>query len=82
MKQLLLLPFALCMLAGSAWSATLDERVASLNAQLKNNPSYNACLAREFARVASDEKSQHDTDVAQAFMALAEEYAQKAGAAK
>ena len=86
MKRLSLLAVAICMSAGTAaaagWTVSVDERADALNANLKGNSSYEAHLARELASVATEEKSQHDIQVAKAFMNMAEEHAAKAGGSK
>jgi len=83
MKRLSLLAVALCMSAGTAaaagWTVSVDDRGDALTAQLKGNNSYQAHLARELSSIASEEKSQHDVQVAKAFMDMAEEHAAKAG---
>jgi len=85
-KKISLLAAAMLVCAGSASAASftvsVDERADTLATQLKGNNSYHAHLAREFADVAMEEKSQHDISVARAFMAKAEEYAAQAGGAK
>ncbi|MDX8397570.1 MAG: hypothetical protein R8K49_04545 [Mariprofundaceae bacterium] len=86
MKRLSMLVVLVCMSAGTAFSAdwleSVDDRYDVLHNQLKGNHSYEAHLARELASIASEEKSQHDTDVAKAFMTMAEQHAHKAGVAK
>jgi len=75
-----LLAFALPAQAGAF--SSVEDRQAQLNEQLKGNDSYHAHMARELAKVASDEKSQHDINVAKKFMDMAEEHAAQAGGAK
>ncbi len=86
MKKLSLLAVAMLMCAGTAsaasWNESVDDRADALKAQLKGDYSYKAHLAREFAGVAVEEKSQHDVQVAKAFMDKAEEYAAQAGGLK
>jgi len=80
MKNISLYLVAICMSASTAMAASIEDRSDSMEAQLKGNHSYHAELARELSNIANEEKSQHDSDVGQAFMRLAEEHAQKAGA--
>ncbi len=86
MKKISLLAVAMLMCAGTAsagaWTDSVDERADALTSQLKGNNSYHAHLARELADVAMEEKSQHDIDVARAFMNKAEEHAAQAGGSK
>jgi len=86
MKRLSLLAVAMCLSVGTAsaadWTVSVDDRAEALNASLKGNSSYEAHLARELASVASEEKLQHDAQVAKAFMSMAEEHAAKAGGSK
>ncbi|MDQ6953948.1 MAG: hypothetical protein Q9M20_00710 [Mariprofundaceae bacterium] len=86
MKRLSLLAVAMLVFASSAaaadWKVSVDDRYDSLYAQLKDNNSYQAHLAREFASVAVEEKMQHDIGVAKAFMDKAEEHAAQAGSMK
>ncbi|MDQ6955895.1 MAG: hypothetical protein Q9M21_01740 [Mariprofundaceae bacterium] len=86
MKQLGLLVVLLSISTGTAaaasWNEGVDDRADALEVQLKGNHSYKAHLAREFAGVAVEEKSQHDIQVAKAFMDKAEEYAAQAGGSK
>ncbi len=85
MKSILLF-FTMLIFSGTSSAAGfmmgVDERADALEAALKGNNSYQAHLAREFASVAVEEKSQSDTCVARAFMAKAEEHAAKAGGSK
>jgi len=82
-KKLSLLAAGMLICAGSvsaaSFTASVDDRAEALTAQLKGNNSYQAYLAREFSDVAAEEKSQHDIQVARAFMDKAEEYAAQAG---
>jgi len=86
MKRLTLLAAAMLMCVGTAsagsWTDGVDGRADALEIQLKGNNSYHAHLAREFASIAMEEKSQHDICVARAFMAKAEECAAQAGGSK
>ncbi len=85
MKSILFLItlFAFALPASSAgFSVGVDQRSDAVSAQLKGDNSYHAHLARELSDIAIEEKSQHDIDVAKAFMDLAEEHAAKAGGAK
>jgi len=86
MRRLSFMVLALCMSTASvsaeSWRNSVETRADALSASLQGNHSYEANLAREFADIALDEKSQHDTDIAKAFMTKAEEHAAKAGAAK
>ncbi|MDQ6991856.1 MAG: hypothetical protein Q9M31_00135 [Mariprofundus sp.] len=61
---------------------SVDDRGDKITDQLQGNNSYHAHLAREFAMIASSEKSQHDLGVAKCFIKMAEEEAAKAGDAK
>lgn len=83
MKKLGFLVMFLCMTATSAVAGSLftsiEERTSHLKEQLAGNNSYHANLAREFAKIADEEKSQHDIDVARYFMNMAEEHAKLAG---
>jgi len=75
--------FAFALPASSAgFSVGVDERSDVISAQLQGNNSYHAHLARELSDIAIEEKSQHDIDVAKAFMDMAEQHAAKAGGAK
>ncbi|MDQ6974801.1 MAG: hypothetical protein Q9M10_07925 [Mariprofundaceae bacterium] len=80
MKKISLCLVVIGMSATTAMAASIEERSATIETQLKGKHGYHAELARELASIASEEKDQHDTDVGQAFMRLAEEHAQKAGA--
>ncbi len=86
MKRIILLTAAMCLFAGTAtaagWSVSVDDRAAALNTQLEGNHSYHAYLARDLADIATEEKAQHDGDVARAFMNMAEEHAAQAGGSK
>ncbi|MBN4073465.1 hypothetical protein JYT23_01370 [Mariprofundus ferrooxydans] len=75
--------FAFALPANSAgFSVGVDQRSDAVTAQLQGNNSYHAHLARELSDIAIEEKSQHDIDVAKAFMDMAEEHAAKAGGVK
>ena len=80
MRKNILMLGAVVLSANSALAAGVEERSTQLQSALQGNHSYEAYVARDLASIAEDEKSQHDTDVARAFMDLAEQYAQKAGA--
>ena len=86
MKRIILLTAAMCLFAGSAtaagWGVSVDDRAEALNTQLEGNHSYHAYLARDLADIATEEKAQHDSDVARAFMNMAEEHAAQAGGSK
>ncbi|MDX8376601.1 MAG: hypothetical protein R8L53_01090 [Mariprofundales bacterium] len=56
-----------------------EDRAAQINATVAGNNSYNAHLTRKLTSIAEEEKYQHDTGAAQAFIELAEKYARKAG---
>ncbi len=85
MKRLLFLA-ALCMAASPAMAGSLfnsiEDRTAALEQQLQGKNDYYAHLAREYASIADEEKSQHDIGVAGYFMTLAEQAAAKSGGAK
>ncbi len=85
MKRLLLLA-ALCamaspVMAGSFFNS-IEDRTAALAQQLQGKNDYYAYLAREYASIADEEKSQHDIGVADYFMTLAEQAAAKSGGAQ
>jgi len=61
---------------------SVENRVEAVNAQVKGHTDYHAYLAMELAKVADEEKSQHDIAVAKYFIAQAEQAAAKSGAAK
>jgi hypothetical protein len=77
---LLLILFAFALPANAGLLIGVDERGEKLEAQLEDNNSYHAHLARELSAIASEEKNQHDIEAARTFMKMAEEYAAKAGA--
>ncbi|OIO67092.1 MAG: hypothetical protein AUJ56_11005 [Zetaproteobacteria bacterium CG1_02_49_23] len=83
MKKLGFIAVLLCMAAMPAHAnslfASVEQRTALMKEQLAGNQSYDAYLAKEFARIALEEKDQHDIDVARYFMGLAETHASKAG---
>lgn len=85
MKRLLFLA-ALCTAASPAMAGALfdsiEDRAEAVKQQVKGKNDYHAHLAREYAKVADEEKSQHDTGVARYFMTLAEQEAAKSGGAK
>jgi|UPI00036D3766 hypothetical protein len=86
MKRLFLLT-ALCLaatpaMAGALFDDSIENRVEAINAQMKGHTDYHAYLAIELAKVADEEKSQHDLAVAKYFIAQAEQAAAKSGAAK
>ena len=74
--------FACSLTANAGTFTSTEERADAVNAQLKGNNSYHAHLARELANIAVEEKGQHDTRVAKAFIQRAEEEAAQAGGAK
>ncbi|MDQ6990459.1 MAG: hypothetical protein Q9M11_01835 [Mariprofundaceae bacterium] len=80
MKKISLCLVAMCMSASIATAASIEDRAATLETQLQGNHGYHAELARELASIAGEESDQYDRNVGQAFMRLAEEHAQKAGA--
>ena len=79
MKKIGFICAAIFLYANSAMAAGVEDRATQLQEQLNDNHTYDAYLARALASIAEDEKAQHDTGVAQAFMDLAEQHAQKAG---
>jgi len=86
MKRLFLVT-ALCLTATPAMAGvfiddSVENRVEAVNAQVKGHTDYHAYLAMELAKVADEEKSQHDIAVAKYFIAQAEQAAAKSGAAK
>ncbi|MDQ6978915.1 MAG: hypothetical protein Q9M09_01920 [Mariprofundaceae bacterium] len=85
MKRLFLLT-ALCLIATPAMAGVLfdsvEDRVEAVNAQVQGHNDYYGYLAIELAKVADEEKSQHDIAVAKYFIAQAEQAAAKSGAAK
>jgi len=85
MKRLFLLT-ALCLAATPAMAGGLfdsvEDRVSAIKAEMKGHTDYQAYLAIELAKVADEEKSQHDTGVAQYFIGQAEQAAAKSGVAK
>ncbi len=58
---------------------SIEERAATVSAQIKGQQNYHAYLAKELTIAAKAEKNQGDVKVAQAIMSLAEEHAAKAG---
>jgi len=85
MKRLFLLT-ALCLAATPAMAGaffdSVEDRVAVIKADMQGHTDYNAYLAIELAKVADEEKSQHDTAVAKYFIGQAEQAAAKSGVAK
>jgi len=75
---LLVFPFT----ASAAKSLSVDDRAETISKQMKDNHSYQAYLARDFANFASEEVGQHDLRAARAFIQMAESAASRAGAAK
>jgi len=75
-----LLSFALPAQAGMFTS--IEDRGDKITAELQDNNSYHAHLARELASIASIEKGQHDLGAAKELMDVAEEEAAKAGGTK
>ncbi len=75
---LLVLPFT----ASAAKFLSVDDRAEAISEQTKDNHSYQAHLARNFAAFASEEVGQHDLRAARAFIQMAESAAAQAGAAK
>ncbi len=75
-----------CLLAAPATAgdffSSVEDRVAAVQQQVRGKNDYQAHLAREFANIADEEKSQHDVAVARYFIALAEKAAARAGGGK
>ncbi|MDQ6998713.1 MAG: hypothetical protein Q9M17_08360 [Mariprofundus sp.] len=75
--------FAFAIPASSAgFFTSVESRADAMNEQLGDKNDYHANLARELADIAVEEKAQHDTSVAKAFMSMAEEHAAQSGGAK
>jgi len=68
--------------SGAGFFSSIEDRTDTMNAQLEGKNDYHANLARALADIASEEKAQHDTDVAKSFMTMAEEHAAQSGGAK
>lgn len=85
MKRLFLLA-TLCCIATPAMAGvffeSVEDRSEAVSQQLAGHQDYYAYLAIEFAKIAEEEKSQHDTAVAKYFIAQAEQAAAKSGGSK
>ena len=79
---LLLTLFAFILPAHAGMFSTIDDRANHISAQLEGNNNYHAHLARELAKVAVEEKGQHDVTAALEFIRMAEAHADQAGGAK
>jgi len=80
--KIILCFFSLFAFSITASAAGVEDRAASVRAELQGNNSYHAHLARELAGIAEDEIGQHDLNAAKSFMEMAEEHASQAGGAK